>query len=37
MEFDIQNIGLFRDDGLSCFENVPGPDLEEIKIKNLKS
>ena len=31
MEFDIQNIGLFRD------ENVSGPDLEEIKIKNLKS
>ena len=25
-EFGKQNIGLYRDDGLSCFENISGPD-----------
>ena len=34
-EFGKQNIGLYRDDGLSCFENISGPDSEKIK-KNLK-
>ena len=33
-EFGGKNIGLFRDDGLSCFENKSGPELE--KIKNVK-
>ena len=33
-EFGKQNIGLYRDDGLSCFENISGPDSEKIK-KNL--
>ena len=33
-EFGKQNIGLCRDDGLSCFENMSGPDSEKIK-KNL--
>ena len=32
------DIGLYRDDdGLSCFENILGPDSEEINKKNLKS
>ena len=29
-EFGKQNVGLYRDDGLSCFENISGPDSEEI-------
>ena len=33
-EFGKQNIGLYRDDGSSCFENISGPDSERIK-KNL--
>ena len=33
-EFGKQNIGLYRDDGLSCFENISGPDSERVK-KNL--
>ena len=32
-EFGKQNIGLYRDDGLSCFENISGPDSEKIKKK----
>ena len=35
-EFGKQNIGLYRDDGLSCFENISGPDSEEIKKKLFK-
>ena len=31
-----QNIGLYRDDGLSCFENISGRDSEKIKKKLLK-
>ena len=30
-EFGKQNIDLYRDDGLSCFENISGPDSEKIK------
>ena len=30
-EFDGKNIGLYRDDDLSCFENKFGPELEKIK------
>ena len=29
-EFGKQNISLYRDDGLSCFEIISGPDSEEI-------
>ena len=35
-----QNVGLYRDDGLSCFENISGPDSEKIKkilFKSFKS
>ena len=35
-EFGKHNIGLYRDDGLSCFQNVSGPDLEKIKKKICK-
>ena len=35
-EFGKQNIGLYRDDGLSCFENISGPDAEKIKRKLFK-
>ena len=28
---DSKNIGLYRDDGLSIFRNVSGPELEKIK------
>ena len=35
-EFGKQNIGLYRDDGLSCFENISGPDSEKIKKKLVK-
>ena len=35
-EFGEQNIGLYRDDGLSCFENISGPDSEKIKKKLFK-
>ena len=32
-EFGKQNIGLYRDDSLSCFENISGPNSEKIKKK----
>ena len=35
-EFGKQNIDLYRDDGLSCFENISGPDSEKIKKKLFK-
>ena len=35
-EFGKQNIGFYRDDGLSCFENISGPDLDKIKKKLFK-
>ena len=31
-----KNIGLYRDDGLSCFENKSGPELEKIEKKICK-
>ena len=31
-KFDKQNISLYRDDGLSCFENIC-PDSQKIKKK----
>ena len=35
-DFGKQNIGLYRDDGLSCFENISGPDSEKIEKKLFK-
>ena len=35
-EFGKHNIGLYRDDGLSCFQNISGPYLEKIKKKICK-
>ena len=35
-EFGKQNIGLYRDDGLSCFDNISGPDSEKLKKKLFK-
>ena len=35
-EFGKHNIGLYRDDGLSCFQNISGPDSEKIKRKCVK-
>ena len=38
-EFGGKNLGLYRDDGLSRFENKSGPELEKIKrgyVKVLK-
>ena len=34
-EFGKNNIGLYRDDGFSCFQNISGPDSEEIKKENV--
>ena len=35
-EFGGQNTGLYRDDGLCCFQKLSGPDLEKIKKKMCK-
>ena len=35
-EFGKQNIGLYRDVDLSCFENISGPDSEKITKKLFK-
>ena len=35
-EFDKKYFGLYRDDGLGCFENISGPDSERIKKKIIK-
>ena len=35
-EFGGKNIGLYRDDGLSCFEKTSGSELEKIKNKMHK-
>ena len=35
-EFDDNKIGLCRDDGLSCFQNLSGPESEKIKKKLCK-
>ena len=36
-EFGDKKIGLYRDDGLSCFQNLSGPESEKIKKKFCKS
>ena len=35
-EFGKQNICLYNDDGLSCFENMSGPDSGKLKKKLFK-
>ena len=35
-EFGRQNIGLYGDHGLSCFENISGRDQEKVKKKLCK-
>ena len=35
-EFGKHNMGLYRDDSLSCFQNISGPDSEKIKKKMCK-
>ena len=35
-EFGKGNIGLYRDDDLSCFQNISDPDSEKIKKKCVK-
>ena len=35
-EFDKKYFGLYRDDGLGCFENISGLDSERIKKKIIK-
>ena len=35
-EFDKKYFGLYRDDGLGCFENISGPDSERIKKKIIQ-
>ena len=35
-EFGGKNMGLYRDNGLNCFENKSGPELEKIKKKICK-
>ena len=35
-EFGKNNSGLYRDDSLSCFQNISGPDSKRIKKKMLK-
>ena len=35
-EIGKQKIGLYREDGFSCFENISGPDSEKIKTKLFK-
>ena len=35
-EFGKEKIGLFEDDGLGCFQNMSGPQLERIKNKICK-
>ena len=34
-EFGKPNIGLYRDDGVSCFENISGPDSEKKKMYKI--
>ena len=35
-EFGKKNVGLYRDDSVSCFENISVPDSEKIKKKLFK-
>ena len=35
-DFEIHNIGLYRDDSFSCFQNILGPDSEKIE-KNAQN
>ena len=35
-QFGKEKIGLYQDDGLGCFQNTSGPQLERIKKKTCK-
>ena len=35
-EFGHNKIGLYRDDELGCFQNLPGPESEKVKKKLCK-
>ena len=35
-KFGGKNLGLYRDDGLTCFENKSGPELEKSKRRYVK-
>ena len=35
-EFGHDNIGLYRDDGLGCFQNLSGPESVNVKKKLFK-
>ena len=35
-EFGHDKIGLFRDDGLGCLQNLSGPKYEKVKKKSCK-
>ena len=35
-EFGKKNVGLYRDDSVSCFENISVPDSEKVKKKLFK-
>ena len=35
-ELDDNKIGLYRNDGLNCFQNLSGPESEKIKKKLCK-
>ena len=35
-EFGHDKIGLYRDDGLGCFQNLSGPESEKVKKKLCK-
>ena len=35
-KFGHDKIGLYRDDGLGCFENLSGPESEKVKKKLCK-
>ena len=37
VSFGDNKIGLYRDDGLSCFQNLSGPESAKIKKKLCKT
>ena len=36
IEFGHNKIGLYRDDGLSCFQNLSGPEYERKTLQDLQ-
>ena len=35
-KYEKERIGLYRDDGLACFENTSGPEVERIRKAFIK-